>query len=65
MKIVRFSPLRDRQLPTCQMIGSGGGYRSSRGRPVSQYADALAYGDRHRVAIYAECGGLMYLWPSP
>lgn len=26
VKIVRFSPLRDRQLPACQMIWLGGGY---------------------------------------
>lgn len=64
VRIVRFSPLHDRQLPDCQMLWLGGGYPELHARALSQNTPMLdAIQDAHRrgVAIYAECGGLMYL----
>lgn len=63
-KIVRFSPLTDGELPDADLLYFGGGYpelygaalaanRSMR-TAVRQYAEGGG-------AIYAECGGLMYL----
>lgn len=63
-EIVRFSPLNDSELPEADLLYFGGGYpelygatlaanRSMR-RAVGQYAERGG-------AIYAECGGLMYL----
>jgi len=64
VRIVPFSPLRDAVLPPCQMIYLGGGF-------PEMFADRLAENQRMRsailaagrkgTAIYAECGGLMYL----
>ncbi len=64
VRIVRFSPLRDQQLPECQMIYLGGGYPELYGEMLSaNHAMRSALLDAHQrgVAIYAECGGLMYL----
>jgi len=64
VRIVRFSPLHDSTLPECQMLWLGGGY-------PELHAPALAANHTMRaqiraahqrgVAIYGECGGLMYL----
>lgn len=64
VKMVRFSPLRDRQLPACQMIWLGGGYPELHAAGLSANHEMLAQlraAHRRGVAIYAECGGLMYL----
>jgi cobyrinic acid a,c-diamide synthase len=64
VKIVRFSPLRDRQLPACQMIWLGGGYPELHAAGLAANHEMLAQlraAHRRGVAIYAECGGLMYL----
>ncbi len=64
MKMVRFSPLRDRQLPACQMIWLGGGYPELHAAGLSANHEMLTQlraAHRRGVAIYAECGGLMYL----
>ena len=64
-KIVTFSPIRDRSLPEgVQGVYLGGGY-------PELYAEALSRNQKLRAAIkhfieaggavYAECGGLMYL----
>ena len=63
VKMVRFSPLRDRQLPACQMIWLGGGYPELHAAGLSANHEMLTQlraAHRRRVAIYAECGGLMY-----
>lgn len=64
VKIVRFSPLHDRELPTCQMIWLGGGYPELHARALAANTFMLTQlraAHRRGVAIYAECGGLMYL----
>ncbi|MBZ4256258.1 cobyrinate a,c-diamide synthase, partial [Mycobacterium tuberculosis] len=64
VKMVRFSPLRDRQLPACQMIWLGGGYPELHAAGLSANHEMLTQlraAHRLAVAIYAECGGLMYL----
>ena len=64
VKMVRFSPLRDRQLPACQMIWLGGGYPELHAAGLSANHEMLTQlraAHRRGVAIYAECGGLMYL----
>lgn len=61
--MVRFSPLRDRQLPACQMIWLGGGYPELHAAGLSANHEMLTQlraAHRRGVAIYAECGGLMY-----
>jgi cobyrinic acid a,c-diamide synthase len=62
--IVPFSPLRDRQLPDCDLVFFGGGF-------PELYAEALSDNSAMRASVldaarsgmpmYAECGGLMYL----
>lgn len=64
VKLVRFSPLHDRELPDCQMIWLGGGYPELHARALAANASMLAQlraAHQRGVAIYAECGGLMYL----
>jgi cobyrinic acid a,c-diamide synthase len=64
VKIVRFSPLHDATLPECQMLWLGGGYPELYARALSanrSMLDAIRSAHRRGVAIYAECGGLMYL----
>lgn len=67
VRIARFSPLHDHALPACQMLWLGGGYPELHARKLSENAPMLqAMREAHRrgVAIYAECGGLMYLGTS-
>lgn len=62
--LVRFSPLHDTELPDCQMIWLGGGYPELHARALAANAPMLAQlraAHERGVAIYAECGGLMYL----
>jgi cobyrinic acid a,c-diamide synthase len=62
--IIRFSPLRDTHLPDCQMVWLGGGYPELYAARLAENTTMLAsLREAHRrgVAIYAECGGLMYL----
>ncbi len=64
VRIVRFSPLHDRALPACQMVWLGGGYPELHARALSAnqpMRDAIRAAHQRGVAIYAECGGLMYL----
>ena len=62
--LVRFSPLHDAVLPDCQMIWLGGGYPELHARALAANAPMLSQlraAHERGVAIYAECGGLMYL----
>lgn len=62
--LIRFSPLHDAVLPDCQMIWLGGGYPELHARALAANAPMLAQlwaAHERGVAIYAECGGLMYL----
>lgn len=64
LNIARFSPLHDRTLPECQMVWLGGGYPELHAAALAANTSMLeSLRDAHRrgVAIYAECGGLMYL----
>lgn len=67
VRIVRFSPLHDAQLPPCQMIWLGGGYPELHAAALAANQPMLAQlreAHARGVAIYAECGGLMYLGSS-
>lgn len=62
--MTRFSPLHDSTLPECQMIWLGGGYPELHAAALAANTPMLAQmraAHQHGVAIYAECGGLMYL----
>lgn len=64
VEIIRFSPLRESRLPDCQMVWLGGGYPELYAARLAENTTMLAsLQEAHRrgVAIYAECGGLMYL----
>lgn len=62
--MTRFSPLHDSTLPECQMIWLGGGYPELHAGALAANTPMLAQmraAQQRGVAIYAECGGLMYL----
>lgn len=64
VNIVRFSPLHDDHLPECQMLWLGGGYPELHARALAANTpmlNAIRAAHQRGVAIYAECGGLMYL----
>ncbi|MGL5699260.1 MAG: cobyrinate a,c-diamide synthase [Kluyvera sp.] len=64
VEIVRFSPLHDHVLPPCQMVWLGGGYPELHAQALAANEAMLAQlraAHQRGVAIYAECGGLMYL----
>ena len=64
VRIVRFSPLHDSELPDCQMVYLGGGYPEIHAKNLSanhRMRQAINEAHQRGVAIYAECGGLMYL----
>ena len=63
-EIVRFSPLYDAELPEVDLLYFGGGYPELHGDAlagnVAMRTAVRQYAEREG-AIYAECGGLMYL----
>lgn len=63
-EIVRFSPLNDGELPEADLLYFGGGYPELYGEALaanrSMRNTVRQYAERGG-AIYAECGGLMYL----
>ncbi len=66
-KVVYFSPMRDHELPRCDLLYLGGGYpevfheelsrNTSMLQAIKTYAENGGY-------LYAECGGFMYLTES-
>ena len=63
-KIVRFSPIRDAELPDVDGLYLGGGYPEAHAAALAQNAgmrEAIGRFARGGGPIYAECGGLMYL----
>ena len=63
-QIVRFSPMRDTELPALDGLYFGGGYPESAAAALSNnraMIDAIRRFAREGGPIYAECGGLMYL----
>jgi cobyrinic acid a,c-diamide synthase len=63
-ELVRFSPIRDRAMPECDLLYLGGGYPELHAEALSanatMRASIRAFASRGG-AIYAECGGMMYL----
>lgn len=63
-ELVRFSPMNDRVLPDVDMLYLGGGYPELHGdvlaRNVTMRTAIRKFAERGG-AIYAECGGMMYL----
>ena len=66
-ELVPFSPLQDKDLPTCDGLFLGGGFPETHMQALHdnapmRFAVARFIEDNHPV--YAECGGLMYLCDS-
>lgn len=62
-----FSPLKDEQIPPCDLLYLGGGYPEVFKEELSQNKAMLESIRRHHQRgghIYAECGGYMYLTES-
>ncbi|PWI32255.1 cobyrinic acid a,c-diamide synthase [Vibrio albus] len=63
-RVCYFSPLKDRELPVCDMVYLGGGYPELYAKELSNNTSmksSILQAHQNGVAIYAECGGLMYL----
>ena len=66
-KIIYFSPLTDKHLPSTDAIWLPGGYPelhlSTLSANKTLHADIIAHSNQNK-AIYAECGGMLYLGKS-
>lgn len=63
-EIVRFSPLHDDELPVADLLYFGGGYPELYGETLAanmSMRSAVQTFAQRGGAVYAECGGLMYL----
>ena len=63
-ELVRFSPIRDRVMPDCDLLYLGGGYPELHAAALSANATMRASIREFAArggALYAECGGMMYL----
>ena len=67
-KLEFFSPISDSHLPACEALYLGGGFPEVLGSMLaknSKMKDSIVkYATKDRRAVYAECGGLMYLTRS-
>ncbi|MDF0666986.1 MAG: cobyrinate a,c-diamide synthase [Nitrospira sp.] len=66
-EIVTFSPLNDHLLPDVEMLYLGGGYPELHGEALAENAAmraAIKQFAERGGAVYAECGGMMYLTES-
>jgi len=66
-ELVKFSPLNDHVLPDVEMLYLGGGYPELHGEALAKNVvlrTAIKRFAERGGAIYAECGGLMYLTES-
>ena len=64
IKLVYFSPLRDKVLPDCDWIYIGGGFPEVFAKELEaneKMRESLYKAHKKQIPIYAECGGLMYL----
>ena len=65
VEIRYFSPLTDSQLPECDLVYIGGGYPELYAEQLSKnrsMLQSILAAHQANLPIYAECGGLMYLW---
>ncbi|HVN91764.1 MAG TPA: cobyrinate a,c-diamide synthase [Candidatus Binataceae bacterium] len=64
-QIIHFSPLHDRELPIVDGIYLGGGYPEAHAKELAEnrsMTDSIRRFAQSGRPIYAECGGLMYLF---
>ena len=66
-KLIFFSPVADKKIPVCDLIYIGGGFPEVLGQSLERNVtmrNLIKKRAEDGTAIYAECGGLMYLTKS-